>query len=196
MSSVVQVGVAVLASYLVGSIPFGVVVGRARGIDVRRRGSGNIGATNVARNLGKKLGALVLLLDALKGALPVAGAAAWGLEPTAVAAVGVAAVVGHCAPIWLGFRGGKGVATSLGVLLVIDPPVTALAAFGFALVVAGTRMVSLGSLVAVAVVPLASLGLGRPASTVGVGLVVAVIVTVRHWDNIRRILRGTEHRFR
>ena len=188
--------VVVVFGYLLGSVPFGLVIARARGVDIRQRGSGNIGATNVARNLGKKLGVLVLLLDALKGALPVIGATLLGLEPLVICAVGWAAIVGHCFPVWLGFRGGKGVATSLGVLIVIDPAVTALSAVAFAMVVGATRMVSLGSLVAMSSFPIAAWALGRPSALVLLGVATAAVVLIQHRDNLRRIVRGTEHRFR
>lgn len=187
---------AAAVGYLSGSVPFGLLIARARGVDIRDHGSGNIGATNVARNLGKQLGAIVLLLDALKGALPVAGAQLWGLAPEEVALAGVAAIVGHCFPVWLGFRGGKGVATTLGALIVVDPMVTGLAALAFATVVGATRMVSLGSLVAVVSFPLAALLLGRTTSTVALGVAAALVVAVQHRENLGRIVRGTEHRFR
>src|SRR5688500_11562142 len=113
---------AVVGSYLAGSIPFGLVVARARGVDIRAVGSKNIGATNVARALGKKLGALVLFLDALKGLLPTLVARhALHLDDNLVALVGLAAILGHVFPVWLRFRGGKGVATALGVFAALTP---------------------------------------------------------------------------
>src|SRR5262249_23957567 len=112
---------AVLAGYLVGTLPTGLLVARARGVDIRTVGSGNIGATNVARALGKKLGGLVLAVDALKGFLPTFLAARAGLAPEIVAAVGLATILGHIFPLWLRFRGGKGVATGLGVFLAVAP---------------------------------------------------------------------------
>lgn len=187
---------AVLVAYLLGSVPFGLWLARMRGLDIREHGSGNIGATNVARNLGKPLGALVLLLDALKGAVPAIATASLGFEPLIAAAAGWAAIAGHCFPVWLRFRGGKGVATSLGVLLVVDPAVTGLCAVAFAMVVAASRMVSLGSLVGLVAFPLAALALGRPGITVGLGAAAALLVVVQHRDNLRRIVRGEEHRFR
>jgi len=188
--------VVVLVGYLLGSVPFGLLIARARGVDIRQHGSGNIGATNVARNLGKKLGALVLLLDALKGALPVVGASFLHCELVVVVAAGWAAVVGHCFPVWLGFRGGKGVATSLGVLLVVDPVVTALSALAFAGMVGATRMVSLGSLVAMASFPAAAWALDRPLALVLLGVATAAVVLIQHRENLGRIAKGTEHRFR
>jgi glycerol-3-phosphate acyltransferase PlsY len=151
----------------------------------------------VARNLGKKLGVLVLLLDALKGVVPVALVKLGGLEPAlggfALPIVGWAAIVGHCFPVWLGFRGGKGVATSLGVLAVAAPLVTLICAVGFVVVVALGRIVSVGSLAATALFPLVAWLLGRPHGVVWLGIGAFAIVLVKHHENIRRLLRGTEN---
>jgi len=137
----------VLLGYLSGSIPFGLLLVRAsRGVDVRAQGSGNIGATNVARVAGKGLGAVVLVLDALKGALPVLLAAAVEGNGAVPALVGVAAFAGHVAPPWLGFRGGKGVATALGVLAVLAPRAALAGAVTWAVVLAVLRISSVGSL--------------------------------------------------
>ncbi|MBW2529769.1 MAG: glycerol-3-phosphate 1-O-acyltransferase PlsY [Deltaproteobacteria bacterium] len=187
---------AIVAGYLLGSVPFGLVIARARGLDIRQHGSGNIGATNVARNLGKKLGAVVLLLDALKGALPVLGAGLLDLDPPVIAAAGGAAILGHCFPVWLRFRGGKGVATSLGAFLSIDPTVTGLGVLAFALIVGATRMVSLGSLVGMGAFPVAALALGRPGTTIALGVAAWLVIAIQHRENLSRIVRGTEHRFR
>ena len=195
---------AVVAGYLCGSIPFGLLAGRRLGVDVRQAGSGNIGATNVARTIGKKLGALVLLLDALKGALPLA---AWILfdlgdrielapafDPFLLTAVGLAPILGHCFPIWLRFRGGKGVATALGVFLVADAPVIGMAAALFGLVYLATRIVSLGSLTAAIAVPVIGAVLGRPAPILALGGAGAVVVVFKHRQNIARLLRRSELR--
>jgi glycerol-3-phosphate acyltransferase PlsY len=191
----------VAASFLLGSIPFGVIVGRLRGVDVRKEGSGNIGATNVARTVGKGLGVLVLLMDALKGALPLLVPRFWPevlasspLGAYLPVALGVAAVLGHCFPPWLRFRGGKGVATALGVLLVTDPLATAIAFAVFALVYGVWRYVSLGSLVAALAFPLVLWLLGRGLPAVVLAVAVALIVLSRHGDNLRRLRGGKEHR--
>jgi acyl phosphate:glycerol-3-phosphate acyltransferase len=141
--------VVLLAAYLVGGIPFGVLLARRRGVDLRARGSGNIGATNAARSLGLATGLAVLALDAAKGALAVVIAMRVTPDPAVVALIGFAAIAGHCFSPFLGFRGGKGVATTLGVFTALAPPL-ALVGLGVFLVVAGrTRVVALGSLAGV-----------------------------------------------
>ena len=136
----------VAAAFLGGAIPFGVLLARRRGVDIRAHGSGNIGATNVTRVLGPRAGAVVLVLDALKGALPVAAAGAAGAEPRLVALTGLAAILGHCFSPFLRGRGGKGVATALGVFLVLAPALVGLAAAVFGVVLRATRVPALGSL--------------------------------------------------
>jgi glycerol-3-phosphate acyltransferase PlsY len=202
LSSALAAGGLVLAAYLLGSIPTGYLVGRQRGVDVRKQGSGNIGATNVARTLGRKLGLLVLLLDALKGAAPLAvwRAAELGprlglggsLAPFLFTAVGLAPVIGHCFPVWLRFRGGKGVATALGAFLVADPIVVAIGVGLFAVLYAATRIVSIGSLSAALVIPAASALLGRPAPVTALAAGGAVLIIAKHHQNIRRLLRRRE----
>lgn len=191
------IAAAVLA-YLLGSIPVGVLVARRRDVDVRAEGSGNIGATNVARTTGKKVGAAVLLADALKGAVAMLLALALDLEGRsgsyAVALVGVAVIAGHCFPVWLRFRGGKGVATALGVFAVAAPGALVVAASVFAAVVSLSRIVSLGSISAALVMPLfLALSGGEPA-LVSLGAGAAAIVIVQHRQNLRRIVRGEENR--
>ena len=181
------------AAYLLGAIPFGLLLGKVLGVDVRRSGSGNIGATNVARSLGAGAGVATLLLDASKGAL-----AAWAggrlLGPEGAAAAGCAATLGHVFPIYLGFRGGKGVATGLGAFLVVDP-VAALAAAGtFLTVVALTRRVSAGSLAGSLALPIALFLRDSPGAVQIAGWVCALVVIFRHRDNMTRLLAGTEPR--
>ncbi len=188
----------VVGAYFLGSIPVGLLVARARGIDIRAVGSGNIGATNVARGLGKKIGAGVLVLDALKGALPMLAVRWLGLahtvNPLVVTATGFAAVAGHCFPIWLGFDGGKGVATSLGVYLALDPLVTAACAGVFAIVYTATRIVSIGSMSAALAFPALLLLFGRSNAAVTLGIAVALVVLYRHKGNISRLLHHRENR--
>jgi acyl phosphate:glycerol-3-phosphate acyltransferase len=200
--SLLAAGGVVLAAYLVGSIPTGYLVGRRRGVDVRTQGSGNIGATNVARTLGRKLGILVLILDALKGVVPLAtwriadlGAhipLSGQLAPFLFTAVGLAPIVGHCFPVWLRFRGGKGVATALGVFLVADPLLVAIGGALFAALYAATRIVSIGSLCAALAIPTAAALLGRPAPVLALTIGGALIVIGKHHGNIRRLLRRRE----
>jgi glycerol-3-phosphate acyltransferase PlsY len=189
----------VAASYLAGSIPFGLLLGRLfAGVDVRAAGSGNIGATNVARTAGKGLGVLTLLLDAAKGGIPVAATAlAMGEARDAgwPAAAGLAAFLGHVFPVWLRLRGGKGVATAFGAFLVLTPGLTLLAAAVFAVAFAASRVVSVSSMSAAAVLAVgAALEHGRYAPVTRVALVVLAVIVVRHRSNIRRMLRGEESR--
>ena len=186
----------VLLGYLSGSIPFGLLLVRAtRGVDVREAGSGNIGATNVARVAGKRLGVVVLVLDALKGALPVLLARAVEGTPLVPAAVGLAAFVGHVAPPWLGFRGGKGVATALGVLAVLAPRAALAGALTYAVVLAALRISSVGSLLAgVVAVAVAWLVPGTPAASAALTSVLFAAMLWTHRGNIGRLLRRGEPR--
>jgi glycerol-3-phosphate acyltransferase PlsY len=185
----------IAAAYLLGSIPFGLMLGRLRGVDVREVGSGNIGATNVARSLGKKLGLVVLVLDLAKGALPVLLFERLGLgrvHPFALTAVGLAPILGHCFPVWLRLRGGKGVATALGVFLAIDPAITGMAVLVFAVLYALFRVVSLGSMVATVALAALLWLLGRPAPEIALGILATALILVQHRQNIRRLLRRAE----
>jgi acyl phosphate:glycerol-3-phosphate acyltransferase len=187
---------AALVSYLVGAVPVGWVIARAFGVpDIRRRGSGNIGATNVLRTVGRGPAIATLVGDVLKGYLAVAAGRALGAgDVVATAIAAVAAVAGNCWSVFLGFRGGKGVATGLGALLCAVPLATAAAVPVFAAVLATTRYVSLASLLAAACVPLGAVMLGAPRPTVLAALAVAVIVILRHHANIARLRAGTESR--
>jgi glycerol-3-phosphate acyltransferase PlsY len=192
-------------AYLLGSIPFGYLLVRIfRKEDIRATGSGNIGATNVARSGAKGLGILTLILDALKGFFAVVIAQhiaePYGFPQAYNIAVvaGVAAVLGHCFPIWLGFRGGKGVATALGVFFALVPITTVLYLLAvFTVIVFFTRYVSLASIVAAALFPFFALP-HAPAHTpiIVIGyILIPLIVILKHHQNIRRLLSGTEHRF-
>ncbi|NMO15849.1 glycerol-3-phosphate acyltransferase [Pyxidicoccus fallax] len=187
----------VLLGYLAGSIPFGVLLTRwLRGVDVRQQGSGNIGATNVTRVAGKKLGAVVLLLDALKGALPVA--LAMRLlpgQPLAHVLVGLASVLGHVYPVWLKLQGGKGVATALGVLLVLVPEAALAGALVYAAILAVWRVSSLGSLAAGATAVGTSALTARATEYAGLSAVLFALMLWTHRGNIGRLMRHTERRF-
>jgi acyl-phosphate glycerol 3-phosphate acyltransferase len=197
----------VLASYLVGAIPFGYLVARGRGVNILQQGSGNIGATNVGRVLGRRFGMLVFLLDFSKGALPVAAAqqapAAWseGLPPSTLPVLaGIFAFLGHLFPIYLRFRGGKGVATATGVVSVLAPAATLAALVLWLALLAGTRYVSLASLAAAAALCGLRLLSPQPWSwehrvVTLFCLTAAGLVFLRHQANIRRLLEGTENRF-
>jgi acyl phosphate:glycerol-3-phosphate acyltransferase len=180
-------------AYLIGSAPFGLLLTRlAGGGDVRQIGSGNIGATNVLRTGRKGLAIATLTLDALKGALP-AWLAYRYLGPDMAVVAGLGAVLGHCFPVWLKFKGGKGVATATGVVLALTPAVAAIAVGVFALVVVATRYVSLGSILgAIAAAPGAWL-LGH-IQAAELYLVLALVILLRHAGNIRRLAQGNESR--
>jgi glycerol-3-phosphate acyltransferase PlsY len=181
-------------AYLVGAVPVGLLVARrAGGVDIRRHGSGNIGATNVLRTLGARAALLTLAGDVVKGAAAVGLAA--GLAGRDVAALGaLAAVVGNCWPAYLRFRGGKGMATGLGAFLAAAPLAVLPAAVVFALAVAAFRYVSLASLSGGLALPVAGAWLGYPPLDVAAMLAVAVIVVGRHHANIARLRAGTEPR--
>lgn len=186
----------IVGAYLVGSIPTGLILARlVSGVDIRQQGSGNIGATNAYRTVGKTVGILTLTGDCLKGLIPVLAARHSALQEPWIAAVGLAAFLGHVFTIFLRFKGGKGVATGLGVFLALTPTSVLVALFLFIVVVAFTRYVSLGSITAAAILPLASLFLGYPAERVATSLVIALIVIAKHHENIGRLLNGTENRF-
>lgn len=193
----------VLLGYLLGSVPFGfLIVKLARGGDIRRQGSGNIGAANVARNLGVLAGALTLLLDAAKGyaAVLLASRLSHGSDsPRWMMAAAIAAVLGHMFPVWLGFEGGKGVATSLGVFLPICREAAVAAVILWILVVAFWRYSSLGSVVAAAAMPVLVYLLYAPRHappgyiTIG-SVFVALLVLIKHRANIERLIAGEEPR--
>jgi len=185
----------IVFAYLLGSIPTGYILGKFAGVDVRQVGSGNVGATNVARAVGKWPGALTLLADAVKGMLPVAIGLSLTLAPAALAALAAAAFLGHLYPIFLNFRGGKGVATALGALLVIAPLASLLLVAIFAAVVFPTRLVSLSSIVAAALAPFALWLFLQPRAIVLLGAFLAAMIVWRHRGNIQRLLAGTEPRF-
>jgi glycerol-3-phosphate acyltransferase PlsY len=187
-----------IAIYLIAAIPTGVILSRLMGgEDVREKGSGNIGATNVYRVAGKLAGILTLIGDTMKGFLPLLAYKSW-LSPTP-AQLGIAsvvAIIAHCYPVYLKFEGGKGIATALGIFLVLSPPVVLGAAVVFALAVGITRLVSLGSVLAIMSAPLLILLLDQPQAIFLTTLFITTLVVWRHRSNIRRILDGTENRFK
>ncbi len=207
-----------VAAYLLGSVPFGFLVAKAKGVDIRSKGSGNVGATNIGRVLGRKWGLFVLLLDAGKGLASTAAAAelirrnpaaAWArstaLQDVVWLGAGVACILGSIFPLYLRFRGGKGVAASLGVILGIYPYLTwpgILALVIWALVVKLTGYVSLGSIIAVTILPIAFAAMGPLAGwslsdhfpLLVLCILLACLILVRHRDNIGRLLSGTENK--
>jgi glycerol-3-phosphate acyltransferase PlsY len=182
--------------YLVGAIPFGLLIGRMAGVDVRKEGSCNIGATNVSRVLGKKLGFLTLVCDCLKGLLPMVLAGLFLPDTTnreqIVALTGVLAVVGHMFPVYLRFCGGKGVATGLGVFLYFSPPAIAISLAVFLAAVTLTGFVSVGSLLASALIPLWLSLLGASKTTILAASVIALLIWGKHHENINRLMHGRE----
>ncbi|KZY35640.1 glycerol-3-phosphate acyltransferase [Roseovarius sp. HI0049] len=177
--------------YLLGSIPFGIVLTRWLGLgNLRDIGSGNIGATNVLRTGDKRAAAATLVLDGAKGAVAVL-LARWITGEDAAQLAGLAAFLGHCFPVWLGFRGGKGVATFLGILLALAFPVGLAACATWAVTVAVTRISSMGALMAAALSTLWVFALGEPRMFV-LGVILTILVFVRHRENIARIKAGTE----
>ena len=184
-----------LVGYGVGSLPLGyLVTNRITGIDLRRAGSGNVGATNVYRTAGLSLALIVMLVDITKGASSVMLAARMTSGTAAPVTAGVAAIIGHVYPVWLRFQGGKGVATACGVFWALAPVATALAAGIFLLVVWITRYVSLGSIVATAILPPLTWLTNEPTPVVTGALVAALLVVERHRSNLVRLQAGTERR--
>jgi len=193
------------ASYLLGAVPFGFLLARTRGVDIRKVGSGNIGATNVFRSVGKSWGVLTFICDLLKGFLPVfLFPLLWGktggamtLDAPVALVCGVAAIMGHNWPVYLGFKGGKGVATSAGVLLGLAPASVGIGVLVWLAAFLISRYVSVASIVAAVAVAASGWlfyhgdGWLRPAALA----LLAALTIVRHKSNIRRLLAGTEHRF-
>jgi len=184
-----------LAAYLIGAIPVGFLVARAAGgTDIRRSGSGNIGATNVLRTLGTGPALLTLVGDIVKGYLAVRAARISGPEAWVAAGGAVAAIVGNCWPVFLAFRGGKGVATGLGAFLALIPWAVAPAAVLWLAVTALSRFVSVASVVACLSLPVGALLLGYPRHSVIAAAVAALVIVWRHRENIARVASGTERR--
>lgn len=186
----------ITTAYLIGSIPTGLILGKACGIDVRTEGSGNIGATNLYRTVGRKVGVMTLVGDCLKGYLPVIAVKYSALPPDYAVWVALAAFCGHVFSVFLKFKGGKGVATALGVFMALAPLALVAAVIIFAALMLLWRYVSLGSICAAATMPIAVLLLGGSNILTGATLVIALIVIFRHRENIQRLLAGTENRFK
>lgn len=194
---VLTIIVITLCAYLIGSIPTGLLLAKAfGGVDIRTTGSGNIGATNVYRTLGSKVGIMTLIGDCLKGFLPVLAAKKLGIFEAGVALVGLAAFLGHVYTVFLGFKGGKGVATSLGVFLGLSPLAVLPSLAVFLFVLLKWRYVSLGSIIAAAVMPIFVALLDKRVFVIIVTSVICFIVILKHMDNIRRLQAGTESKFR
>jgi glycerol-3-phosphate acyltransferase PlsY len=192
----VETFIFVFLAYLCGSVPVGFLLASAEGVDIRRSGSGNIGATNVARVMGWRRGVATLLGDSAKGLIPVALARYFGLTIEQVVWVALAAFLGHLYPVFLGFKGGKGVATALGILVGLAPQATVVLAAVFAVVVGISRAVSLASIVAAVLAPVLLWFFAYPPPVIAAGLILALMVVIRHRDNIRRLTSGVEPKFK
>jgi glycerol-3-phosphate acyltransferase PlsY len=184
----------ILLGYLAGSVPFAYLLARRAGIDVRRTGSGNVGAANVLRTTGTGRAIAVMALDVGKGALAVVIAQLTNAGLALTALTGAAAVVGHIYPVWLRFHGGKGVAVAAGVFGVLTPVATAVAVALFLVTVRATRYVSLGSIAATVALPPTAWLTGAPAAVVGSAAGTAALILFRHRANIRRLRLGIERR--
>ncbi len=184
----------VVFAYLIGSIPVGVVLGKMKGVDPRKTGSGNIGATNVMRAGGKVLGIVTLLADTAKGFIPVAVAGALGAGELVISSVGLAVFLGHVFPVFLRFRGGKGVATALGVYIAVRPSVILAAFIIFVIVFMIWRYVSLASIIGAVIVPIGLYIVKAPCTFVVMAGIIGLIAIIRHKDNISRLIKGTENK--
>lgn len=191
-----------IAAYVIGSIPFGkIIAGSVARIDITQRGSGNIGATNVARELGMKWGGITLVLDVLKGLAPVLIFSLYVSRTgapyeTALAAIGLCALLGHMFPVFLKFRGGKGVATALGVYLAISPLSCLCGLVLFVLIVIKWDFISLGSVISSGAMPLFLILFGKPQPVIIASLIMALLICYKHKENIQRLIKGEERKWK
>ncbi|MBU0736324.1 MAG: glycerol-3-phosphate 1-O-acyltransferase PlsY [Proteobacteria bacterium] len=191
-----------IAAYVIGSIPFGkIIAGSVARIDITQRGSGNIGATNVARELGMKWGIITLVLDVLKGLAPVLIFSLYVSRTgapyeTALAAIGLCALLGHMFPVFLKFRGGKGVATALGVYLAISPLSCLCGLVLFVLIVIKWDFISLGSVISAGAMPLFLILFGKPQPVIIASLIMALLICYKHKENIQRLIKGEERKWK
>lgn len=191
----IQLFLSAIAGYLLGSLNSSLIIGRFYGVDVRKHGSGNAGTTNTLRTLGKKAALLVLMGDIVKGVLAyIAGYYIYGGQLGGMLG-GTAAILGHVWPVFFGFKGGKGVLTSLAVLLLIDWPIALGLLSIFIIIVLITRFISLGSIVGAVLFPVAAVVLGRSIETIILSGIIAVLIVLKHHTNIKRLLSGTESKF-
>jgi glycerol-3-phosphate acyltransferase PlsY len=186
----------IIGAYLLGSIPTGLLLARAAGVDIRKTGSGNIGATNVYRTLGKKVGIMTLVGDCAKGLIPVLIARQLQLPGAWIAATGLAAFIGHVYTVFLGFKGGKGVATALGVFIGISPLSVLAALIVFILTLLKWRFVSLASITAAAAIPFLVALIEQKGLLIATSVIIAALVIWKHRENIRRLRNGTENVFK
>jgi glycerol-3-phosphate acyltransferase PlsY len=187
---------AIIAAYLIGSVPFALLLSRRwSATDLRTFGSGNLGAANALRASGVRAGVLVAVLDAAKGAASVALAMRLSNAPVAPAAAGFAAIIGHVYPVWLKFKGGKGVATACGVFSVLTPIAVPPSLLVFLVAVWASKYISLGSILASVALPSIAYATGASAATLAVAIAAAALIIFRHRTNLSRLIGGTERRF-
>lgn len=198
----IRILLAAVSAYIIGSIPCSYLMGKLKGIDVCKEGSGNVGATNVLRTAGKIPAGIALILDILKGVIAVTLAASFfkydGMpisEPLYRSILGISVVFGHNWSIFLRFKGGKGVATSLGVLTVLLPQAVIIGLFVFLITVYRTKYVSLGSILMSIVIPLSAALMGKEPAYIILAVTICIIISYRHKENIIRLLEGTENKF-
>jgi glycerol-3-phosphate acyltransferase PlsY len=189
----IKIALLAIFAFLFGSIPVGVIIAKAKGVDLKKVGSGNIGATNVLRSLGKWPAALTLLGDILKGTIAVALGRYFGTGTFHEGLMGLSAVLGHNFSLFLGFRGGKGVATSLGVFILYSPKTALITFIIWLVVVLMTKYSSLGALISFGLLPL-NIVLFDSKEKLPVALLITTFIIIRHTDNIQRLIKGTERR--
>lgn len=182
-----------IVSFILGSIPFGIIIAKAKGVDLKRVGSGNIGATNVLRSLGKWPALLTLFGDVLKGTAAVAIGRYFGAGPLYEGLIGFSAILGHNFSIFLGFKGGKGVATSLGVLSIYSPQTALFTFIIWLMVVMLTKYSSMGALVSFGLLPINILLFNDKGKMV-TAILITILIFIRHMDNIQRLIKGTERK--
>jgi glycerol-3-phosphate acyltransferase PlsY len=195
MISFIATLIALIPCYLLGSFPTGYLLAKLHGVDITKQGSGNVGATNVARSIGKRAGVLTLVLDLVKGALAVSLASLISSESWFLSAAAVAVVCGHCFSLPPFLKGGKGVATGLGVLIALVPGAALTSIIVFAALFSTTRLVSLSSIIATLSAPLYSLALNHPEPNSLALIVLSLVIVFRHRENIARLIEGREPRF-
>jgi glycerol-3-phosphate acyltransferase PlsY len=188
-----RISLLIICAFIMGSIPVGMLVARAKGVDLKKIGSGNIGATNVLRSLGKGPAALTLIGDMVKGTLAVALGRYFGLGTFYEGIIGLSAILGHNFSVFLGFRGGKGVATSLGVFILYSPRTAFITFVIWIAVVITTKYSSLGALISFGLLPL-NIILFDSKEKLPVALLVTLLILIRHTDNIQRLMKGTERK--
>jgi glycerol-3-phosphate acyltransferase PlsY len=191
---VIKIALLIILAFLSGSIPVGVIIAKAKEVDLKKVGSGNIGATNVLRSLGKWPAALTLLGDILKGTAAVAIGRYFGVGTFYEGLIGLCAILGHNFSLFLGFRGGKGVATSLGVLILYSPKTALITFIIWLVVVLSTKYSSLGALVSFGLLPLSIFLVDKNTEKLLVALLIAALIVIRHKENIQRLMKGTERK--